>query len=626
MINIKANNEKFVFDGKISLKDLMKKSNIISKNIISAYVNDKLVDLSHEVTNKDSIKFLTINNDESINILRHSCAHLLAHALKELFENIHISIGPVIENGFYYDFSFEDDKKKLDLYEIEKKMHEIARRNLDIEKLVLTKNDAIHLFKNEKYKLRLINEINENEIITAYKQGDFFDLCRGPHIPNTKILNYFKLLKISGAYWKGDSKNEMLHRIYGTIYRNEKELKEYLNKIEEIKKRDHRKIGKNLDLFHFRKDASGVVFWHNKGWNIYINIISYMRNIFYKNEYLEINTPLKLDYKLFEKSGHIEKFKENMFQLELNNNKYVLKPMNCPCHIEIFINKTKSYRDLPLRFAEFGTCFRNELSGALYGLMRLKSFVQDDGHIFCTEEQIETEVKLFIEILKNVYIHFGFHDFEIVFSKRPKNKIGEESIWENAEKHLKSALDDLKLNYTISNDGAFYGPKLEFILKDNVGRSWQCGTIQVDFFTAKRLCARYTNEKGELLYPIILHRAILGSIERFIGILLESNKGNLPFWLSPIQLAIVNINDACIDYSQEIYDKLKINYKIIRNFKNEKISFKIREYTLQKIPYILIIGDIEKKNNTITFRQLDNNTVKNISLDKFICILKGENY
>lgn len=626
MIKININNKELIIKKHIILKELIKNIDIENKHIISAYVNNKLVDLNYNIVENSDIKFITYNDNESIEILRHSCAHLLAHALKELFEDIDISIGPVIDNGFYYDFSFKNSKKNIILIELEKKMHEIAERNLDIEKIILNKNDAKHIFKNEKYKLRLIEDINEEDIITAYKQDTFIDLCRGPHIPNTKFLKYFKLLKISGAYWKGDSKNEMLYRIYGTLWKNEEELNKYLFMLDDIKKRDHRKIGKKLDLFHFRKEASGVVFWHDKGWSIYQNIISYMRNIFCKNDYLEVNTPLKLDYKLFEKSGHIDKFKENMFEINVDNNKYILKPMNCPCHIDIFINKSRSYRDLPLKFAEFGTCFRNELSGSLYGLMRLKNFVQDDGHIFCTEEQIETEVELFIKILKDVYKYFGFNQFEIIFSKRPKNKIGEEYSWNSAEKYLANAIENLGINYTISNNGAFYGPKLEFILKDNVGRIWQCGTIQVDFFTAKRLNAKYTDKSGELKYPIILHRAILGSIERFIGILIESNKGDFPFWLSPVQIAIININDNCINYSKIIYEKLKLNYRIIKNFKNEKINLKIREYIIQKIPYIIIIGDIENKNTTITFRKLNNDIIKNISLDNFLCILKGENH
>ncbi len=626
MIEIKIENFNLLFEKSIILKDLISIIKITNSNIIAATVNAKIVDLNYLINEYSDIVFLRLNDNNTLNILRHSCAHLLAHSLKLLFNNVNISIGPVIKDGFYYDFFCKEKITNSHLPEIEKKMHEIAKKEINIEKIFFSYEKAIIFFSNDKYKLRLIDKIDKNEIITAYKQNSFVDLCKGPHIPNTKFLKYFKLLRVAGAYWEGNSKNEMLYRIYGTIWNTENELNEYINNLEAIKNNDHRKIGKELDLFHFRKEASGVVFWHPKGWKIYISIINYIRKIFEEEGYLEVNTPVKLDRKLFEKSGHIEKFKNNMFEIEHNNVNYILKPMNCPCHIDIFNNSTKSYRNLPLRIAEFGSCYRNEPSGSLYGLMRLKNFTQDDGHIFCSDEQLIDEIQVFIKNLKKVYSKFGFNVFNTILSKRPIVKIGEDKIWDIAESHLETAIKNLELNYEISNDGAFYGPKLEFSLQDNTGKSWQCGTIQIDFFTAKRLNAKYTSKNGKIKNPIILHRAILGSIERFIGILLEVNNGNLPFWLLPEQIIILTINKDSINYAINVFNKLKSVYKTTINFSDEEICSKIKESLFKKIPYIIIIGENESKKNTLSIRIKKNTVIKDISLNDFFEILKGENY
>ncbi len=614
MFKIIINNKKeLIFENKISLKNLIIELNY--KNIDYIYVDNEYVGQDFILEKNAKVLLLNKNDDLMIEITRHSCAHLLAHAFTELYPKSKITIGPVTKDGFYYDFYTDDKVNNKDLKNIENKMSYISNLQLDIIRIKSSKNEAEEIFNNNKYKLELIKDINED--IFLYKQGNFIDLCKGPHLPNTKDIKYFKLLRTSGAYWNNDKKNEMLQRIYGTAYTNEIDLNFNLNKLEIIKKNDHRKIGKNLDLFHFKKDNPGAIFWHNKGWSIYIEIINYIRKKFKDNNYIEVNTPTIIEPELFIKSGHLEKFDNNLFKIKTDNNMFILKPMNCPCHVEIFKSSSKSYKDFPIRYAEFGSCFRNEISGSLYGLMRLKNFTQDDGHIFCLENQINTEIVTFINLLKTVYNDFGFKKIETRLSKRPINRIGNDEIWGKAENYLEKAIELSGCDYSISNDGAFYGPKIEFLLNDCFERKWQCGTIQLDFFTGKRLNAKFTNKDGSISSPIILHRAILGSIERFIGILIEEYKGVFPFWLAPIQIAVVSINDEN-EYIKNIYNILNKNYRTILNVKNEKIGLKIRDCILQKIPYIVIIGDEEVKENKITFRKLNGEIRKNISLDYFI--------
>ncbi|HFL8824278.1 MAG TPA: threonine--tRNA ligase [Candidatus Azoamicus sp. OHIO1] len=619
MINVIINEEKKIkLTNNLKIRDLLiLLGDDFTKKIICAYINDKIVDVNYEITCDMNIKLIDHDDSISRDIIRHSCSHLLAHAVKMLYPNTKISIGPTIKDGFYYDFLFYN-KVGIDIIDtIELKMHELMNKNLILERLLLTKKDACDIFKNEKYKLKIIDTIDDN-LISCYKQGDFIDLCLGPHVPSTGFIKYFKLQKMSGAYWQGDSKNEMLQRIYGTAWETEKNLKNHLNFIEEAKSRDHKKIGKNLNLYDFHKDSPGTVFWYPKGWIIYQEIIKYIRKILNDNGYNEVNTPTILNSGLFEKSGHMEKFSENIFKYKNLNSISILKPMSCPCHIQIFNGTSKSYKDLPYRISEFGSCYRNELSGALYGLMRLKNFIQDDGHIFCTEYQIHGEILSFIELLKIVYVHFNFKKFNIKLSKKPNNFIGDDNLWEKAENSLQKAIEDLNIDYTVTNDGAFYGPKIEVLLTDSLNRQWQCGTIQVDFFTGKNLNAKYTESNGSILNPIILHRAILGSIERFIGILIEDTKGILPFWLTPIQIIIVNINNKNDNFIKTVYNTLKLKYRVQLDLRQERIEFKIRDHVLQKIPYVLIIGDKESKNNTVTIRELNGNNIENISINSFM--------
>lgn len=625
MINLIINGkEKIELESCKTLKEILKleKKNLnFTNDIVCAYINNKLVDINYEVTEDVNVEFINCHDEKSRDVLRHSCAHLLAHAVKILYPNTQISIGPVIKDGFYYDFLFEKKITEENLKDIESKMIELSNKDILIEKHFISRKDAYHIFQGEKYKIEILKKIDDKSIISYYKQDDFIDLCNGPHVPSTKYLKYFKLLKISGAYWQGNSKNEMLQRIYGTAWEKENELNSYLNYLKEVKFRDHKKIGLKLNLFNFNKDAPGVVFWNPKGWIIYNEIIKYIRNILNKSHYQEIKTPTMLNLKLFEKSGHLEKFSKNMFiykDKELNSVPSLLKPMSCPCHVQFFNSTPKSYKDLPYRVSEFGSCYRNELTGALYGLMRLKNFTQDDGHIFCNEDQIKDEVILFIKTLEIVYSKFNFNKFSVKLSKRPNDYIGTESLWDFAEKTLKDSIENLNINYTTTNDGAFYGPKLEFLLKDSLGREWQCGTIQLDLFTSKSLNAKYMDNKSNIRNPVILHRAILGSIERFVGILIEDTNGNFPFWLSPIQIVIININNKNNDYIYKIYDILNVKYRTQLDLKQESVDFKIRNYTLQKIPYILIIGDNESKNNTITVRELNNKNTKDISINAFM--------
>lgn len=589
---------------------------------LAGKLNGKLVDLSEPITADSDLVLVTDKDPEGLEIIRHSCAHLLAHAVKELFPGAQVTIGPVIENGFYYDFSYERPFTPEDLAAIEKRMHEISKRNLKIEREVWDRTKAINFFKDqgERYKAQIIESIPNNEPVSLYSQGNFTDLCRGPHVPSTSKIKVFKLMKIAGAYWRGDSKNEMLQRIYGTAWITKDAQNDYLYYLKEAEKRDHRKLGKQLDLFHMQEEAPGMVYWHPKGWVIWQQVEQYMRQILTQSGYVEIRTPQVLDRSLWEKSGHWENFRENMFITESESRHFAIKPMNCPGHVQVFNHGLKSYRDLPLRLAEFGSCHRNEASGALHGLMRVRSFTQDDAHIFCTEDQILEEVVRFIDLLNQVYRNFGFVEIQIKLSTRPEQRVGTEEQWDKAEAALAAALDQKELDWELQpGEGAFYGPKIEFILKDSLGRRWQCGTLQLDFSMPARLGAEYIAEDNTRKTPVMLHRAILGSMERFIGILIEHHAGALPIWLAPDQAMVLNISKNQIDYAQSIVSELVRNgIRASADLRNEKISYKIREHSLQKIPYLLIIGDKEVEDGTVTVRERANRHQETIALADFV--------
>jgi len=584
-------------------------SRSLSKEAIAIFVNGIQKDLCDPINSDASISIITINSDEGLKIMRHTLtAQVLAKAVKKLYPKAKLAIGPTIENGFYYDFWIENQISTNDLPTIEKEMKEIIKKGSSINKSLKSKKEAIKLFKQkgETYKVDIINQSKQKDNFQIYQQSEseFIDLCRGPHLPNLKHIGAFKLTKLAGAYWRGDSCNEMLQRIYGTAWKNEKDLKKYMNMIEEIKKRDHRKLGKELDLFHFQDDAPGSVFWHPKGWILYRTVVEYMRLKLNTAEYEEVNTPQLVDSSLWKDSGHWEKFRELMFVSKVEDKVLAIKPMNCPCHVQIFRQGIKSYKDLPIRMAEFGSCHRNEPSGALHGLMRARAFTQDDAHIFCTKEQITSETKKFCELLMNVYKDFGFENILIKFADRPQNRAGDDKVWDQAESALIKAIESAGYDYKLNpGEGAFYGPKLEFVLRDAIGRDWQCGTLQVDFVLPSRLDANYVGEDGTKHKPVMLHRAVLGSFERFIGILLENYSGRLPLWLSPIQVGIATINDGCIDYSKQL-EKMLNSEKIrcILDERNEKLNYKIRELTLQKIPYIVVIGEKEIKEKSVNLR------------------------
>jgi len=600
----------------------------LARAALAGKLNGKLVDLSVPIEADSDLVLITNKDPEGLEIIRHSCAHLLAHAVKELFPGVQVTIGPVIENGFYYDFSYERPFTPEDLVAIEKRMQEISRRNLKIERKVWDRSEAINFFKDigEYYKAQIIASIPNDEPVSLYSQGEFTDLCRGPHVPYTSKIKVFKLMKIAGAYWRGDSKNEMLQRIYGTAWINKEEQDSYLRYLEEAEKRDHRKLGRQLDLFHMQEEAPGMVYWHPKGWVIWQQIEQYMRQVLAKSGYVEIRTPQVLDRSLWEKSGHWENFRENMFVTESENRHYAIKPMNCPGHVQVFNQGLRSYRDLPLRLAEFGSCHRNEASGALHGLMRVRSFTQDDAHIFCTEDQILGEVIEFINLLNQVYLDFGFSENLIKLSTRPVQRVGAEEQWDKAEAALAEALNQKELNWELQpGEGAFYGPKIEFTLKDSLGRKWQCGTLQLDFSMPARLGAGYIAEDNTKKIPVMLHRAILGSMERFIGILIEHHAGALPVWLSPDQVIVLNISRNQIDYVQSVVNELKRNgIRASSDLRNEKISYKIREHSLQKIPYLVVIGDKEVENQTVAVRGRLNHDHGTMSLDGFITLIRKE--
>ena len=578
----------------------------LAKAALAGKIDEQLLDTSHVIEQDAELAIITERSDEGLEIIRHSTAHLLAQAVKQLFPEAQVTIGPVIENGFYYDFAYERPFTPEDLEAIEAKMTELSEADSNVERRVLSRDEAVSYFRGlgEAYKAEIIESIPSNEELSLYRQGNFEDLCRGPHVPSTGKLKYFKLMKVAGAYWRGDSNNEMLQRIYGTAWTSKKELKAYLHRLEEAEKRDHRKLAKKFDLFHLQEEAPGMVFWHPKGWSIYTQIESYMRDVQIRNGYREIKTPQVVDRTLWERSGHWDKFRDNMFTVESEARDYAVKPMNCPCHIQVFNQGLKSYRDLPLRLAEFGSCHRNEASGTLQGLMRVRGFVQDDAHIFCAESQIQGEVSVFTDLLFEVYKDFGFEDVIIRLSTRPEQRVGSDEVWDKAEKALADALVAKGLNYELlPGEGAFYGPKIEFSLKDCLERVWQCGTIQVDFFMPGRLDAQYVSEDGSRQVPVMLHRAILGSFERFIGILIEHYEGAFPTWLAPCQAVVMNITDSQAEYVSGVVDALKNKgFRVENDLRNEKIGFKIREHTIQKTPYLLVIGDREVETQTVAVR------------------------
>ena len=600
----------------------------LARAALAGRVDGKLVDISFVVDHDADLAVVTEKDADGVDILRHSTAHLLAHAVKELYPDAQVTIGPVIEDGFYYDFSYKRPFTPEDLDAIEKRMAEIAKRDVKVEREVWSRDKAVEFFKGrgEDYKAQIIAAIPGNESISLYSQGNFTDLCRGPHVPSTGKLKVFKLLKVAGAYWRGDSKNEMLQRIYGTAWGKKEDLDAYLFRLEEAEKRDHRKLGKQLDLFHIQEEAPGMVFWHPKGWAIWQQVEQYMRRTLSHHGYQEVRTPQVMDRSLWERSGHWENYRELMFTTESEKRDYAVKPMNCPGHVQIFNQGLKSYRDLPLRLAEFGACHRNEPSGALHGIMRVRGFTQDDAHIFCTEDQVQGEAGAFIELLQKVYADFGFTEILIKLSTRPVKRIGADETWDRAEGALKAALDAKGLRWDLNpGEGAFYGPKIEFSLKDSIGRVWQCGTLQLDFALPGRLGAEYIAEDNSRRLPVMLHRAILGSMERFIGILIEHDAGAMPLWLSPEQVVVLNISEHQAEYAGEVARRLdEAGFRAFADLRNEKITYKIREHSLQKLPYQLVVGDKEVAANAVAVRTRSGSDLGQMPLDEFIKRLKSE--
>ncbi|MDC0238971.1 threonine--tRNA ligase [Candidatus Thioglobus sp.] len=600
----------------------------LAKDAIAGEVDGQLVDTSYMIEGDTSLAIITNKDDKALEVIRHSTAHLLAQATQQLYPKAQVTIGPVIENGFYYDFAYEKGFSEEDLVKIEKKMKAIVKQNLPIQRLEMKREDTIELFKSmgEYYKAEIIESIPTSEVLSLYKQGDFIDLCRGPHVPSTSKLKVFKLMKVAGAYWRGDSNNEMLQRVYGTAWENKKDLEDYLYRLEEAEKRDHRKIGKVQDLFHTQEEAPGMVFWHPKGWTLYQLIVQYMSQVYRDNGYLEVHTPEVLDRTMWEKSGHWDKFGDSMFTTHSESREYAIKPMNCPGHVQIYKHSLKSYRDLPLRLAEFGSCHRNEPSGTLHGIMRVRNFVQDDAHIFCTTEQIQSEVSAFIDLTFEVYKHFGFESIDIKLSTRPEIRVGSDEAWDKAEAALAEALNAKGIKWELQEgEGAFYGPKVEFVLKDCLEREWQCGTIQADFSMPERLEAQYIAEDGSKQTPVMLHRVIVGSIERFAGILIEHYEGAFPSWLAPIQAVILNITQKQEEFAEKVEKKLKKQgLRVISDLRNEKIGYKIREHSMQRYPYILVVGDREVENNQISVRQRGGQDLGSMSLETLIKLINQE--
>ncbi len=593
----------------------------LAKAALAGKVDGKVVDTSYTMHGNASLAIITAKDAEGLEVIRHSTAHLLAYAVKELFPQAQVTIGPVIENGFFYDFSYSRSFTPEDLAAIEKRMAELANKDEPVVRRVLPRDEAVAYFKGlgEHYKAEIIASIPSNEDVSLYREGNFEDLCRGPHVPSTGKLKHFKLMKVAGAYWRGDHRNEMLQRIYGTAWASKDDLQQYLVRLEEAEKRDHRKLGRELDLFHIDEHSPGTVFWHPKGWTVWQEVEQYMRRVYRDNGYLEVKGPQILDQSLWEKTGHWDKYRDNMFVTESEKRDYALKPMNCPGHIIIFKQGIKSYRDLPLRFGEFGQCHRNEPSGGLHGIMRVRAFTQDDGHIFCTEDQIQAEVVAFTTLLQKVYRDFGFTDIIYKLSTRPEKRIGTEESWDRAEAALADGLRASGCEFSyLPGEGAFYGPKIEYTLKDAIGREWQCGTIQVDPNLPERLDAEFVGEDGTRHRPIMLHRAIVGSLERFIGILIEQHAGALPTWLAPVQVSVLNITDSQAEYAQEVAKTLRNQgLRVDLDLRNEKITYKIREHSMQKLPYILVVGDKEKEAGAVAVRARGNQDLGVMSLQAF---------
>ena len=617
------------FDAPVTVAELARSIGPgLAKAALAGKVDGKLVDTSYVIDRDAAVAIVTDKDPEGLEVLRHSTAHLLAYAVKELFPDAQVTIGPVIEDGFYYDFSYKRPFTPEDLQAIEKTMAELAQRDEPVQRQVMSRDDAVRYFESlgEHYKAEIIASIPDNEAISLYTEGKFTDLCRGPHVPSTGKLKVFKLTKLAGAYWRGDSRNEMLQRIYGTAWAKKEELEAYLHRLEEAEKRDHRKLGRQLDLFHLQDEAPGMVFWHPRGWTIWQQVEQYMRRVYQDNGYQEVRGPMILDRSLWERSGHWVNYKENMFTTESEKRDFAIKPMNCPGHVQIFNSDLRSYRDLPLRYGEFGFCHRNEASGALHGLMRVRGFVQDDGHIFCMPEQIESEVTAFNRLALSVYRDFGFEDIAIRLSLRPEKRIGTDEVWDRAEAALRGALEACGAQWTdLPGDGAFYGPKIDYSLRDSLGRSWQCGTMQVDFSMPERLGAEYVAEDNTRKIPVMLHRAIVGSLERFIGVLIEHYAGALPLWLAPVQMAILTITDRQTGYAREVQAALKqCGYRAVTDLRNEKINYKIREHSLQKLPYQLILGDKELQAKQVAVRTRTGEDLGAMPLEAFISRLDAE--
>jgi len=601
----------------------------LAKATIGGHINERRIDAHDLITEDTKLTIFTSKDADGLEILRHSCAHLIGHAVKQLWPRTKMAIGPTIENGFYYDIDLDHMLSDQDIEKIEERMHLLVKTQYDVVKKVGSWQDAYDLFKKngEDYKLEILEkDIPKDATPALYYHQEYVDMCRGPHVPNMRFCEHFKLMRTSGAYWRGDSKNQMLQRIYGTAWATKKELKAYLFQLQEAEKRDHRKLAKKFNLFHLQEEAPGMVFWHTKGWSIYTAIENYMRDAQALNGYQEIKTPSIVSKSLWEKSGHWDKFRENMFTVESESHDFAVKPMNCPCHIQVFNQGLKSYRDLPLRLAEFGSCHRNEASGTLQGLMRVRGFVQDDAHIFCTESQILNEVSIFTDLLFSIYKDFGFDDIIIRLSTRPENRVGNDEVWDKSEQSLIDALVSKNLDYSLlPGEGAFYGPKIEFSLKDCLGRIWQCGTIQVDFSMPERLNAQYVAEDGSRKIPVMLHRAILGSFERFIGILIEHYEGKFPTWLAPCQVIILNITDSQSKYVEDLTNLMKNKgFRVENDLRNEKIGFKIREHTIQKIPYLLIIGEREVESSTLAVRSSDGKDLGSMTLTEFVSVLEQD--
>lgn len=616
------------FDGAVSVHDVATDIGTgLARATLAGKVNGRLVDASFQIDTDVQLAIITAKDAEGLDIIRHSTAHLMAHAVKTLFPEAQVTIGPVIQDGFYYDFSYKRPFTPEDLIAIEKKMSELAKADIPLKRFELSRDEAVQFFaqQGEKYKAEIIQSIPQDEVLSLYQEEDFTDLCRGPHVPSTGKLKVFKLMKVAGAYWRGDSKNEMLQRIYGTAWANKDDLKDYLYRLEEAEKRDHRKLGRQLDLFHLQDEAPGMVFWHPKGWRLWQVIEQHMRHELDEAGYQEIKTPMIMDRSLWEKSGHWENYHENMFTTESEKRDYAVKPMNCPGHVQIFNKTLRSYRDLPMRLAEFGSCHRNEPSGALHGLMRVRGFVQDDAHIFCTEAQIDSEAQAFNRLVMRIYRQFGFHDVAVKLSLRPEQRAGSDAVWDRAEEGLRNALRACDVQWEeLPGEGAFYGPKVEYHIKDALGRSWQCGTIQLDFVLPERLDAEYVTETDGRARPVMLHRAILGSLERFIGILIENHAGSFPVWLAPVQMVVMNITEHQANYCQEVVNRLKeAGLRPEADLRNEKIGFKIREHSLQRVPYQIVVGDKEKVEGKVAVRRKGED-LGQMKVDAFIELMRQE--